>query len=265
MTIQRITVAQIKARKGGNPIVSLTAYHAAFAAIADNYCDFLLVGDSVGMVVYGMDTTLSVKSELMIAHGKAVVQGSKQALVVLDMPFGTYEESPEQAFRNAVYLIKETGCGALKLEGGVRISRTVRFLVERGIPVMGHIGLTPQMVKGFGGFKIQGKDAFGAKSIEEDGMAIEAAGAFALVVEGVVESLAARITDVLKIPTIGIGASSACDGQILVVEDMLGISRFVPKFVRRYASVGTIMDEAFKNYANDVRARKFPSGSEIYR
>lgn len=260
-----MTVPQIKARKREGQIVSLTAYHAAMASIADQYCDFLLVGDSLGMVVYGMETTLGVTPEMMIAHGKAVVKGTQRALVVVDMPFGSYEEGKEQAFRNATRIMKETGCGAMKLEGGVRIAGTMRFLVENGIPVMGHVGLTPQLVNTFGGFKTQGRDKRAAKAIEADARAIEEAGAFAVVVEGVVEPLAARLTRILAVPTIGIGASARCDGQILVMEDMLGLSALAPKFVRKYAAMAGVMDEAFKNYADDVKARQFPGVAEIYR
>lgn len=263
--IQRVTVKQIRAYKGARPIVSLTAYHAAMASVADCYCDFLLVGDSLGMVVYGMDTTIGVTIDLMVAHGKAVVKGSKRALVVVDMPFGTYEEGPEQALRNAVHIMKKTECGALKLEGGIWIAPTVHFLVERGIPIIGHIGLTPQRINILGGFKTQGRDKITAKAIESDARAIEQAGAFAIVIEGVVEQLAARLTELLKIPTIGIGASNTCDGQILVMEDMLGLSEPVPKFVRKYAAMAKLMDSAFKNYADDVKARKFPSELEFYR
>jgi len=263
--IRRMTVPQIRARKGGEPIVSLTAYHAAMASIADRYCDFLLVGDSLGMVVYGMETTLGVTPELMIAHGKAVMKGSQHALVVVDMPFGSYEEGPAQAFCTAARIMKETGCGALKLEGGVRIAETVRFLVERGIPVMGHVGLTPQLVNTFGGFRTQGRDKTTAKAVEADAKAVEEAGAFAIVVEGVVEPLAVKLTAMLKVPTIGIGASSTCDGQILVMEDMLGLSEFTPGFVRRYGTLAKAMDKAFKNYADDVKARNFPGEAEVYR
>ncbi|RCL00311.1 MAG: 3-methyl-2-oxobutanoate hydroxymethyltransferase [Candidatus Tokpelaia sp. JSC085] len=262
---QRITAPQIKARKGARPIVSLTAYHAAMAAVADCYCDFLLVGDSLGMVVYSMETTVGVTLELMVAHGKAVVKGSKKALVVVDMPFGTYEEGPEQAFRNAVHIMKETGCGALKLEGGSWLAPTVHFFVERGIPVMGHVGLTPQRIHTLGGFKIQGRERITAKTIETDALEIEAAGAFAILIEGVVENLAARLTRGLKVPTIGIGASGTCDGQILVMEDMLGLSKPVPKFVRKYAAMAEMIESAFKTYADDVKTRKFPGEMEMYR
>lgn len=262
--IKRITAPQIKARKGAEPIVSLTAYTAYSARIADSHCDFLLVGDSLGMVVYGYDSTLPVTVDMMISHGSAVVRGSSKALVVIDMPFGSYEKSPEQAFANASRILSETGCGAIKLEGGKQMAKTVRFLTRRGIPVMGHVGLTPQAVNSFGGFKTQGRDQNDWPRIEADAAAIEDAGAFAIVLEGVVEKLATKITHQLAIPTIGIGASNQCDGQILVAEDMLGIGEWAPKFVRRYASLGSVMDEAIKHYADDVKNRTFPGEAETY-
>lgn len=263
--VRRLTAPQIRVRKGHEPIVALTAYHAGMAGVADRHCDFLLVGDSVGMVVYGMQTTLGVTLDMMIAHGKAVVKGTQRALVVVDMPFGSYEEGPEQAFRNAARIMMETGCGAVKLEGGIQFAAMVRFLAERGVPVMGHIGLTPQRVNMLGGFKTQGRGEVSAKALEADARAIEEAGAFALVIEGVVEPLAAGLTQMLKVPTIGIGASSACDGQILVMEDMLGLGGHVAKFVRKYARMEKVMDDAFKAYAEDVRTRRFPGEAEIYR
>lgn len=264
-TVRRITAPQIRGRKGGEPIVSLTAYHVFMAAMADPFCDFLLVGDSVGMAVHGLDSTLGVSVDMMIAHGSAVMRGTSRAMVVIDMPFSSYEESPEQAFRNGARIMRETGCGALKLEGGVRMAETVRFLTERGIPVMGHIGLTPQAFNTFGGFKTQGRDEAMWPQIEADALAIEEAGAFAIVIEGVVEPLAAKLSAMLSVPTIGIGASSVCDGQILVMEDMLGLSARAPKFVRKYADLGKVMQEAFENYANDVKARRFPGEDELYR
>jgi len=263
--VKRRTVPQIRAGKGGEPIVALTASHAVFAALADDYCDFLLVGDSLGMVVYGFPSTLPVSLEMMIAHGQAVMQNTKRALVVVDMPFGSYEENEGVAFRHAARVMAETGCCAVKLEGGVRMAPTVRFLVERGIPVMGHIGLTPQSFNVTGGFKTQGRDEALWPAIEADARAIEEAGAFALVVEGVVEPLAAKLTGTLSIPTIGIGASNACDGQILVMEDMLGLSGRVPKFVRRYGTLGADAARAFAAYQQAVKARDFPSEAEIYR
>lgn len=262
--VQRMTAPQIRARKGGAPIVSLTAYTTYAARIADPHCDFLLVGDSLGMVVYGFDSTLPVSVDMMIAHGAAVTRGSTSALVVIDMPFGSYEKSPEQAFTNASRIMSETGCGAVKLEGGLHMAKTVRFLTRRGIPVMGHIGLTPQSFNSLGGFKTQGRDQSEWENIEADAAAIEAAGAFAIVLEGVVEPLAAKITRQLTIPTIGIGASNQCDGQVLVTEDMLGFNEWSPKFVRRYGKLGDAMDEAIKQYASDVKNRAFPGKAETY-
>ena len=221
---KRVTAPDIAARKGGEPIVSLTAYHAHTAAILDPYVDFMLVGDSLGMVMHGFETTVPVPLDLMIMHGAAVVRGSTRALVVVDMPFGTYEESPEIALRNAVRVMKETGCGAVKLEGGAHMGETIRYLTDRGIPVMAHIGLTPQSVNMMGGFKTQGRERAEWDAIEKDAKAVAQGGAFAVVLEGMAELLAARITKSCPIPTIGIGASAECDGQILVLEDMLGYS-----------------------------------------
>lgn len=263
--IKRITACEIRSKKRQQPIVSLTAYQAYSARISDPYCDILLVGDSVGMVVHGFDTTLPVTVDMMILHGQAVVRGSKRALVVVDMPFGSYEKSPEQAFSNASRIIAETGCGAVKLEGGVYMAETIDFLCKRGIPVMGHIGLTPQAVNRFGGFKTQGCNKSDWPQIEADATAVEKAGAFSVVVEGVVEPLAAKITENLSIPTIGIGASNKCDGQILVMEDMLGYGTWVPKFVRRYGNFEQAMETAIKNYADDVKSRIFPASEETYK
>ncbi|UNE54830.1 3-methyl-2-oxobutanoate hydroxymethyltransferase [Bartonella machadoae] len=264
-TIKRMTASEIRARKGKEPIVSLATYQAYSARIADPYCDFLLVGDSVGMVVHGFETTLPVSVDMMILHGQAVMRGSQKALVVVDMPFGSYEESPQQAFSNASRIVAETGCGAIKLEGGIYIAETIDFLCKRGIPVMGHIGLTPQAVNRFGGFKTQGRDESNWRQIEEDAIAIEKAGAFAVVVEAVIEPLAVKLTEMLSIPTIGIGASRQCDGQILVMEDMLGYGTFVPKFVRRYGTLEQAMETAIKNYAEDVTSRAFPADKEVYK
>ena len=254
----------ITSRKGGEPIVSLTSYHAHTAAMADKYCDFLLVGDSLGMVMHGYETTVPVPLELMIMHGKAVVRGSKRALVVVDMPFGTYEESPSVAFRNAARVMKETDCGAVKLEGGRRMAETIHFLVERGIPVMAHIGMTPQSVNVLGGFKTQGlhKDQWAA--IEEDARLVTEAGAFAVVLEAMAAPLAERITKSIPIPTIGIGASPACDGQILVMEDMLGLSPRTAKFVKEFAAIGQAIEKAIASYAGEVRARTFPALEHTY-
>lgn len=263
--VKRITSSEIRARKGQQPIVSLTAYQAYAARIADPYCDILLVGDSVGMVVYGFETTLPVDLDMMILHGKAVVRGSQKALVVIDMPFGSYEESKEQAFLNASRLLTQTGCGAVKLEGGVYMAETIDFLCKRGIPVVGHIGLTPQAINRFGGFKTQGRKESDWQRIEEDGAAIEEAGAFAVVLEAIVEPLAVKLTKKLSIPTIGIGASNQCDGQILVMEDILGYGSHVPKFVRRYGNLEQAMEAAIKNYAEDVISRAFPAEKEVYK
>ena len=254
----------IAARKGGEPIVALTAYHAHTAAIADNHCDFLLVGDSLGMVMHGHETTVPVPLELMIMHGQAVVRGSKRALVVIDMPFGTYEESPSIAFRNSAKVMKATDCGAVKLEGGRRMAETIRYLVDRGIPVMAHIGLTPQSVNVIGGFKTQGRTANEWHAIEEDARLVAEAGAFAVVLEAMAAPLAERITKTIPIPTIGIGASPCCDGQILVMEDMLGLSPDVPKFVKKFGSIGVSIDRAIGAYAREVRARTFPAVEHTY-
>ncbi|WP_150523774.1 3-methyl-2-oxobutanoate hydroxymethyltransferase [Roseibium sediminis] len=263
--VRRITVPQIRNRKGQEPIVSLTSYHAHTAAIVDNYADFILVGDSLGMVMHGMESTVGVPLDLMIMHGKAVVRGTKRALVVVDMPFGTYEESPGVAFRNAARIMKETQCGAVKLEGGKRMAETIRFLTERGVPVMAHIGLTPQSSHVMGGFKTQGRDEESWPEHEEDARAVSQAGAFALVLEGMVEPLAARITKQVDIPTIGIGASAECDGQILVLEDMLGLNPTPPKFVKVYGNLGGQIEAAVKAYAEDVKTREFPTEKEVYR
>ncbi|MDZ4843053.1 MAG: 3-methyl-2-oxobutanoate hydroxymethyltransferase [Hyphomicrobium aestuarii] len=264
MPTKRLMAPDITARKGLAPIVSLTAYHAHTAAIADRYCDFLLVGDSLGMVMHGYETTVPVPLELMIMHGRAVVRGSKRALVVIDMPFGTYEESPSVAFRNAARVMKETDCGAVKLEGGRRMAETIDFLVQRGIPVMAHIGLTPQSVNVIGGFKAQGRTADSWAPIEEDARLVSQAGAFSVVLEAMAEPLAARITAAVPIPTIGIGASPSCDGQILVMEDMLGLSERVPKFVRKFGRVAEAIEDAIASYAEDVRNRAFPAPEHTY-
>ncbi len=263
--IRRITAPEIAARKGKEPIVSLTSYHAHTAAIVEQHADFILVGDSLGMVMHGMENTLGVSMELMIVHGQAVVRGTKRALIVVDMPFGSYEESPEVAFRNAARIMKETQCGAVKLEGGQSMAETIRFLTERGIPVMGHTGLTPQSTHVMGGFKTQGRDEDTWPELIADAKAVEEAGAFASVLEGVVEPLARKITEEISIPTIGIGASAACDGQILVLEDMLGLSDWVPKFVKVYGSLGPMIEEAVKSYADEVKSRAFPGEDQVYR
>ena len=261
---RRQTAPDIAKRKGGEPIVSLTAYHAHTAQIIDPYVDFLLVGDSLGMVMHGYESTVPVPLDLMIMHGAAVVRGSRRALIVVDMPFGSYEESPAIAFRNAARVMKETGCGAIKLEGGTRMAETIRFLTERGIPVMAHIGLTPQSVNVMGGFKTQGRRQGEWAAIEADAAAVAEAGAFAVVLEGMAELLAARITKQIPIPTIGIGASVSCDGQILVLEDMLGLNPRVPKFVKKFGELGGAIEAAVKGYAEEVRARAFPAPEHVY-
>lgn len=261
---RRITAPDIKARKGAEKIVSLTAYHAHTARLIDPHVDFLLVGDSLGMVMHGYETTVPVPLDLMIMHGAAVVRGSRRALVVVDMPFGSYEESPPVAFRNAVRIMKETGCGAVKLEGGRRMADTIAYLVERGIPVMAHIGLTPQSVNVMGGFKTQGRHESEWGAIEADAAAVAEAGAFAVVLEGMAELLAAKITRAIPIPTIGIGASAECDGQILVLEDMLGLSPSVPKFVKKFANLAPSIEDAVKDYAVEVRSRQFPAKEHVY-
>src|SRR5271169_2108781 len=262
--IRRLTAPDILARKGGAPIVCLTSYHAHTARLVDRYCDVILVGDSLGMVMHGLETTVPVTLEMMILQGHAVMRGSQAALVVVDMPFGSYEASKEQAFHAAVRIMKETQCGAVKLEGGVRMAETVAFLTERGIPVMGHIGLTPQSINTLGSFRAQGRDEGSWEPIENDARAIAEAGAFSVVIEAVAEPLARKITENIAIPTIGIGASPACDGQVLVLEDMLGLSPKTPKFVRRYGELGPMIEAAIEGYATDVRSRAFPGPEHVY-
>jgi len=261
---KRVTAPDIAKRKGGAPIVALTAYHAHTARIIDPYVDMLLVGDSLGMVMHGYETTVPVPLELMIMHAQAVVRGSSRALVVVDMPFGSYEESPSEAFRNAARVMKETGCGAIKIEGGAHMAETIRYLTDRGIPVMSHIGMTPQAVNTIGSFKPRGRFRSEWAAFEEDARAVAEAGAFAVVLEALAELLAVRITKQISIPTIGIGASAECDGQILVLEDMLGLSPRVPKFVKEYAQIGEAIETAVKAYANEVRGRVFPSDAYTY-
>jgi 3-methyl-2-oxobutanoate hydroxymethyltransferase len=261
---KRLRAPDIQAKKGVEPIVSLTAYHAHTAALADPYCDFLLVGDSLGMVMHGYETTVPVPLELMIMHGRAVTRGARRALVVVDMPFGSYEESPSVAFRNCAHVMKETDCGAIKLEGGRRMAETIRFLVDRGIPVMAHIGLTPQSINVLGGFKVQGRTEQQWAALEDDAKAVADAGAFAVVLEAIPAALADRITHSIAIPTIGIGASANCDGQILVMEDMLGISANVPKFVKAFGQVGAAIEGAIRDYAGEVRTRQFPAAEHTY-
>jgi 3-methyl-2-oxobutanoate hydroxymethyltransferase len=262
--IKRLTAPDIRARKGGEPIVCLTSYHAHTARLLDRHCDLILVGDSLGMVMHGLDTTVPVTLDMMILQGLAVMRGSKRALVVVDLPFGSYEASKEQAFMSAARVMKETGCGAIKLEGGRRMADTIAFLVERGVPVMGHIGLTPQSINTIGSFRAQGREEAHWGPIEDDARAVSEAGAFSAVIEAVAEPLARRITADIAIPTVGIGGSVACDGHILVLEDMLGLSPRVPKFVRRYGDIGPAIESAVAAYAADVRSRAFPSPEHVY-
>jgi 3-methyl-2-oxobutanoate hydroxymethyltransferase len=248
----------IRARKGSPPLVVLTAYTTPMARLVDAHCDIALVGDSLGMVLHGLPSTLGVTMEMMILHGRSVVRGCQKAMVVIDMPFGSYEEGPAQAYRNAARLMAETGAPAVKLEGGAHMADTIAFLTKRGVPVMAHIGLTPQAVNTLGGYKVVGRDAEAAK-VMADARACEAAGAFSIILEKVPVGLAGRITAELKIPTIGIGAGVDCDGQVLVIDDMLGMfTAFRPKFVKRYAELAQSADEAIAAYAADVRARAFP-------
>ena len=254
----------IRAMKGGKPIVSLTAYTTPMARMMDAHCDFVLVGDSVGMVLHGLPSTLGVTMEMMILHGQAVARGLDRAMLVMDMPFGSYEESPEQAFANAATMMRETGAAAVKLEGGQHMADTIAFLVARGVPVMAHIGLTPQSINTLGGYKVQGRDD-GAEKLMADARAISDAGAFSVVLEKVPANLADAITAEIPIPTIGIGASAGCDGQILVVDDMLGLfTAFKPKFVKRYATLGEDGEAAIAAYAADVRARSFPAPEHTF-
>jgi 3-methyl-2-oxobutanoate hydroxymethyltransferase len=261
--IERKTVKDIT--KGGTPLVCLTAYTAPMARLLDPHVDILLVGDSVGMVLYGFDNTLPVTLDMMINHGAAVMRSSSHALVVIDMPYGTYERSPEQALKSAQRIMSETKCGAVKLEGGREREATIRRLVENNIPVMAHIGLMPQSVEKMGGFKIQGRDDAQAAKVKDDATAITEAGAFAVVIEGTVEPVAKAITQNIVIPTIGIGASPACDGQVLVIDDVLGtFAAFAPKFAKRYADLTPIISKAVEEYAADVRARRFPGPEHIF-
>ena len=262
--LRRLTVPAIGRRKGGEPIVMLTAYTARMAQLLDRHCDMLLVGDSLGQVIYGLDTTVKVTLEMMIAHGAAVVRGSYHSVVVVDMPFGSYEASPEAAFVNAARVMKETGAAAVKLEGGTAMAETVAFLARRGIPVIGHVGLTPQAVNALGGYGARGRSEAEAAAILSDAAAIADAGAFALVVEGVVEPLGRAITEAVKCPTIGIGASLTCDGQVLVVDDMLGMFERVPRFVERFDNLAVRIDAAAATYAAAVRERRFPTEKQRY-
>ena len=254
----------IRAMKGGTPIVSLTAYTTPMAQMMDAQCDFVLVGDSVGMVLHGLPSTLGVTMEMMILHGQAVARGLSRAMLVIDMPFGSYEESPAQAFRNAARLMAETGAAAVKLEGGRQMAETIAFLVARGVPVMAHIGLTPQSINTLGGYKVQGRGA-AAEALMADARAVDQAGAFSVVLEKVPATLADEITAGISIPTIGIGASVGCDGQILVVDDMLGLfTAFKPKFVKRYGNLGEDGEAAITAYAEEVRSRRFPAPEHVF-
>lgn len=260
----RIMPHHIHARKGGTPIVCLTAYTADFARILDGYCDLLLVGDSLGMVLYGHDSTLEVTLEMMIAHGRAVVKASQRACVVVDMPYGTYQTSPEQAFENATRLMAETAANAVKLEGGTNMAETVAFLTSRGIPVMGHVGLMPQYASMQGGFRYQGRDEEARNAIIKDAQAIAEAGAFSIVLEAVDHTMVDALTQAVAAPVIGIGASATCDGQVLVTQDMVGLSERVPKFVTQFSDMGEALAEAANEFATSVRNRSFPAQENLY-
>jgi len=267
--LKRLTVPAIRRRKGGDaaqggPLVMLTAYTVRTAQLLDPHCDMLLVGDSLGQVIYGLPSTVPVTLEMMAAHGAAVVRGSYHAVVVIDMPFGSYEASPQQAFESAAFLLKQTGAAAVKLEGGEAMAPTVRFLSERGIPVMGHVGLTPQAVNVLGGYGARGKTEAEAAKIVADASAVADAGAFALVIEGVMEPIAIAITQAVSCPTIGIGASAQCDGQVLVAEDMLGLFERTARFVKRYEDLAGKISAAAEAYAGEVRARTFPGAQQVY-
>ena len=261
---KRRTVPEIRARKDGERIVALTAYTTPMAALLDPYVDLLLVGDSVGMVLHGLPTTVGVTLDMMVMHGRAVMRGASQALVVVDLPFGTYEESPMVAHRSAATLMRETGCQAVKVEAGAGVAETIAFLVGRGIPVLGHVGLRPQAAHVEGGFRARGRTPSERERVLAEARESVEAGAFALVVEGVASDLADEITRAVEVPTLGIGASAACDGQILVTEDMLGLFEWTPKFVRRYADLRGEITTAVERFAGDVRQSRFPSGKETY-
>ena len=267
--MRRLTVPAIRGRKAGGvtaePIVMLTAYTARQAQLLDAHCDLLLVGDSLGQVIYGLDSSVPVTLEMMIAHGAAVVRGSYHSVVVVDMPFGAYEASPEAAFASASRILKETGCAAVKLEGGEAMAETVAFLVRRGVPVMGHVGLTPQAVNVLGGYNARGRSDAEARKIVSDAKALAEAGAFAIVAEGVVEPIAVAVQQAVPCPVIGIGASAQCDGQVLVTEDMLGMFERVPRFVKRYEEIAEVIAKAAERYAGEVRARAFPGEEQTYQ
>jgi 3-methyl-2-oxobutanoate hydroxymethyltransferase len=263
--IRRISAVDIAARKGGEPVVCLTAYTAPMAALLDEHCDLLLVGDSVGMVLHGLPNTVGVTLEMMILHGQAVMRAARRAMVVVDMPFGSYEGGPETAYANAARVLKETGAQGVKVESGPTVAETIAYLVRRGVPVMGHVGLRPQAILSQGGFRARGRSEEEREAVIAEAEAAAEAGAFAVVVEGVAEDLARDITARLAVPTIGIGASAACDGQVLVVDDMLGLFDWTPKFVRRYADLRGEVSKAVAAYAADVRSRAFPGPAETYR
>ncbi len=263
--MKRLTVPAIRQRKGGEPLVMLTAYTVRMAQLLDPHCDMLLVGDSLGQVIYGLPHTVAVTMEMMCAHGAAVVRGSYHAAVVVDMPFGSYEASPEQAFTSAARLLKETGAAGIKLEGGAVLAPTVEFLTRRGIPVMAHVGLTPQAVNILGGYGVRGRSEIEAKTIVDDAVALADAGAFGMVIEGVVEPIAIEITNKVSCVTIGIGASAQCDGQVLVTEDMLGLFARTPKFVKRFGAMAEHVSGAVETYAKDVRSRAFPEIEQTYQ
>lgn len=267
--MRRLTVPAIRERKQDGattePVVVLTAYTARQAQLLDAHCDILLVGDLLGQVIYGLPSSLPVSLDLMCAHGAAVVRGSYHAVVIVDMPFGSYEQSPMQAFESASRLLKETGCAGVKLEGGAVMAETVAFLVQRGIPVMGHVGLTPQAVNVLGGYGPRGRSEVEALKIVGDAMALCEAGAFSIVVEGVIEPIAIEVTGAVSCPTIGIGASAQCDGQVLVTDDMLGMFERVPRFVKRYAEIAGLISGAAERYADDVRNRRFPGTEQTYQ
>jgi len=266
--VRRLTAPDIRARKrrhGAEPLVCLTAYTVLTARLLDAHTDLLLVGDSLGMVLYGLDSTVGVTLDMMIAHGQAVMRGAKRACVIVDMPFGSYQESPQMAFRNAARILKEVGCAGVKIEGGQEMAATVEFLTRRGIPVLGHVGVLPQSVHTAGGYKARGRDAVEAECIVQDAKALAVAGVFGLVVEGVMEPLARRITEEVDVPTIGIGGSPACDGQILVTEDMAGLfTDFQPRFVKRYMNLGSGIAEAARQYAEEVKSGAFPGPEHCF-
>lgn len=257
--VSRISLPELARRKGPGSIVSLTAYSTPMARWVDAQADLIIVGDSLGMVLYGLPSTLGVSLEMMIAHGQAVMRGSERACVAVDLPFGSYQASPEQAFHAAARVLRETGAAAVKLEAGEALAETVAFLVARGVPVLAHVGLMPQQVNVLGGFKAQGLEAAGAERVRRDALAMQAAGAFAVVLEGIAEPLARHLSEELAIPTIGIGASPACDGQVLVTEDALGLfGDYQPRFVKRYAALAPSIEQALAAYAEDVRQGRFP-------